>query len=211
MLIYGEDLYQFSTVIPQIKLSFNQYLLLTEEPVLIHTGSVKQAEVMLPQLKAALNGKELKYIFVSHFESDECGGLSLVLKQYPNAKPICSQTTAQQLTGFGLVDEVIIAKDGDTIKTADYELEFLSYPSEMHLWEGLLLMETIRGIFFSSDLMMSFGEEMGTVKASSWQTEVNNIRMDQVPDPAKLDELKQTLLKLKPNFIATGHGPCLSL
>lgn len=211
MLIYGKDLYQFSTVIPQIKLSFNQYLLLGEEPVLIHTGSVKQAEAMLPQLKAILNGKDLKYIFVSHFESDECGGLSLVLNQYPDAKPICSQTTAQQLTGFGLVNEVIIAKAGDQIKTADYELTFLSYPSEMHLWEGLLLLETTRGIFFSSDLMMAFGEEMGTVKASTWETEVNNIRPDQIPDPAKLKELQQTLLKLKPNFIATGHGPCLTL
>ena len=211
MIIYGKDLYQFSTVIPQIKLSFNQYLLLAEEPVLIHTGSVKQAEAMLPQLKAILNGKDLKYIFVSHFESDECGGLSLVLNQYPNAKPICSQTTAQQLTGFGLVNEVIIAKAGDQIKTADYELTFLSYPSEMHLWEGLLLLETTRGIFFSSDLMMAFGDEMGTVKASTWETEVNNIRPDQIPDPTKLKELQRSLLKIKPNFIATGHGPCLTL
>lgn len=45
MLINGQDLHQFSTHISQINLSFHQYLLSTDEPILIHTGNVKQAEV----------------------------------------------------------------------------------------------------------------------------------------------------------------------
>ena len=211
MLIYGKDLYQFSTLIPQIKLTFNQYLLLTDEPILIHTGNVKQAEAMIPQLKEVLNGRNLEYVFISHFESDECGGLSIILKNFPKAKVVCSQITAQQLSGFGLIDEVIIKKPGDKIKTADYELEFIGYPSEMHLWEGLLAIENTRGIFFSSDLMMSFGEEMGIVKESNWYNEVNNISKEQVPDTEKRVQLQKTLLDLKPKFIATGHGPCLKL
>jgi len=211
MIINGQDLYQFSNYMPQINLSFHQYLLFAEEPLLIHTGNVKQAEVMLSQLKVALNGKDLKYIFISHFESDECGGLALILKHFPKAKPICSQTTSQQLIGFGLINEAIIKKPGEKLITDDYELEFFSYPSEMHLWEGLLLIENRRKIFFSSDLMMSFGEEMGKVKESSWQTEVYNIRSEQVPDPERLSKLKQILLKLNPSFVATGHGLCLKL
>lgn len=211
MLINGKDLHQFSTYIPQINLSFNQYLLLADEPILIHTGNIQQAEAMIPKLKTALNGKDLVYIFISHFESDECGGLALILKDFPKAKVVCSQTTAQQLTGFGLTDKAIIKKPGEKIKTSDYELEFLSYPSEMHLWEGLLAVENIRGIFFSSDLMMAFGEEMGTVKESNWHSEVNNIRIEQVPDPQKHAQLQQALLQLKPSFVATGHGPCLKL
>ena len=71
--------------------------------------------------------------------------------------------------------------------------------------------ENKRGIFFSSDLMMSFGEEMGTTKESNWQNEVNNISLDQVPDTDRREQLKQTLLQLEPNFVATGHGPCLKL
>ena len=211
MVINGKDLYQFSTYISKINLSFNQYLLSGDEPILIHTGNIKQAEAMIPQLKAALNGKDLKYIFISHFESDECGGLSIILKHFPKAKPVCSRTTAQQLIGFGLVDEVIIKKPGDKIRTNDYELEFLSYPSEMHLWEGLLAVESKQGIFFSSDLMMDFGGEMGVVKKSNWSIEVNNIRLDQVPDIKKYAQLQQALLQLNPSFVATGHGPCLKL
>lgn len=211
MLINGQDLHQFSTYIPHINLSFHQYLLFADEPILIHTGNINQAEVLLPQLKEVLNGKDLKYIFVSHFESDECGGLTLILKHFPKAMPVCSQTTAQQLIGFGLINTAIIKKPGEKLNTDGYELEFFSYPSEMHLWEGLLVKENKRGIFFSSDLMMDFGEEMGTVKESNWNTEINNIRPEQVPDSEKRTLLQQTLLKLKPSFVATGHGPCIKL
>jgi len=45
------------------------------------------------------------------------------------------------------------------------------YPSEMHLWEGLLLMENKSGIFFSSDLVFRLGEFNGSVIEGNWQEE----------------------------------------
>jgi len=211
MLINDQDLHQFSTYIQPISLSFHQYLLSTDEPLLLHTGNVQQATALVPQLKALLNGKILKYIFISHFEADECGGLSHILEHFPEARPICSEITARQLSGFGLVNEVIIKKPGEKLKTSAYELEFFSYPSEMHLWEGLLAMENQRRIFFSSDLMIRFGEASGTVVESNWHTEIDNIRPEQVPDPVRRAQLQQTLTQLSPRFVATGHGPCLKL
>lgn len=204
-----QDIYQFDTYIPQINLSFHQYLLFTNEPLLIHTGNTQQATALIPQLKEILNGKALKYIFVSHFEADECGGLSIILDHFPDAKLICSEVTARQLTGFGLVNEFISKKPGEKLTADNYELEFFSYPSEMHLWEGLLVMEIQRGIFFSSDLMIRFGEANKTIVESDWETEIHNIRPDQIPDPERRTRLQQTLRQLKPKFVATGHGPCL--
>lgn len=211
MTIIDQDLYQFSTYVQPINLSFHQYLLANEEPLLFHTGNIQQAKVLVPQLKAVLNDKTLKYIFVSHFESDECGGLSHILEHFPGVKPICSEVTARQLTGFGLASELIIKKPGERLLTKDYELEFFNYPCEMHLWEGLLVMETRRRIFFSSDLMMRFGEANGTHIESNWQMEIENIRLEQVPDPERRLQLQKTLMQLNPGFVATGHGPCLKL
>ena len=54
--------------------------------------------------------------FVSHFESDECGGLSLLLKNFPQVKTICSEITARQLIGFGITDKVIVKKAGEKLK-----------------------------------------------------------------------------------------------
>jgi len=59
--------------------------------------------------------------------------------------------------------------------------------------------------------MFAMGKEIDTVKESKWSMEVNSILPEQVPDSDKLEQLQQTLRQLKPNFIATGHGPCLKL
>jgi flavorubredoxin len=204
-----EDLYQFSSYVPPIDLSFHQYLLLTNEPMLVHTGSIQQAEALVPQLKAALLDRQLKYIFISHFESDECGGLSILLKHFPEARPICSEVTARQLGGFGITNDVVVKRSGEKLILGDCEFEFISYPSEMHLWEGLLLMENKRGIFFSSDLVFRLGKADGAVIEGNWQKEVDNITSQQVSDPDRKAELEETLAKLNPRFVAVGHGPCL--
>ena len=206
-----KDLYQFSTYVPPIDLSFHQYLLAADEPILFHTGNIQQASALIPRLKEVLGGKTLKYIFVSHFEADECGGLARILKEFPNAVTICSEVTARQLSGFDYSNKVEIKKPGEILSKNSYELEFISYPSEMHLWEGLLVMENQRGIFFSSDLMIKHGQANGTITDSSWDTEIKNILPAQIPDPDGLRKLQQSLMLLKPGFIATGHGPCLRL
>ena len=64
------------TIYTNLVPTFHQYLLLTDEPLLVHTGSVQQAEALIPKLKDILKDKILKYIFISHFESDECRALS---------------------------------------------------------------------------------------------------------------------------------------
>lgn len=211
MSIIYEDLKQFSSYAQPIDLTFHQYLLLADESILIHTGSIQQAEALIPQMKEVLAGRILKYIFISHFESDECGGLSVILKHFPEAKPICSEVAARQLSGFGITNDTIIKKPGEKLISNEYELEFINYPSEMHLWGGLLLMENKREIFFSSDLVFRFGDAHGTVIEGNWQTEIDNITPQQVSDPQQRVQLQQTLAKFSPKFVATGHGPCLKL
>ncbi len=144
-----KDLYQFTDILEPIKLSMHQYLLLTDEPVLIQTGAVPQAQATLPQLKQLLGGKSLKYILISHFESDECGGLSFVLKEYPEAIAVCSEVTARQLLGFGITQNIKIMKPDETLCGNDFAFKAIGYPSEMHMWEGLLFMEVKRGIFLA--------------------------------------------------------------
>jgi flavorubredoxin len=211
MTLIEQDLYQFSTYMPQIDLSFNQYLLMAEEPVLFHTGDMHQAAAMIPRLEEELGGKTLKYIFVSHFESDECGGLSLIADKCPAVKTICSEITARQLSGFGYKNDIIVKKHGEKLSSGSYELEFIGYPSEMHLWEGLLVMENKRGIFFSADLMIRRGKADGIILDSDWDTEINNIGRIQVPDPERLGQLKKDLALFSPGLVAAGHGPCIRL
>lgn len=205
-----KDLIRFSSYISPINLSFNQYLLLADEPVLIHTGSVDMAKELLLLLKKALDGKALAYIFISHFESDECGGLGVILNEFPEAKVLCSEVTARQLAGFGLAGDTLVKQGGDRLKTNDYELEFITYPSEMHLWDGLLLMENKRKVFFSSDLVFRPGQVKQEPIQSDILVELGEIAHTQMPDDEKRRSLIKTLKEKEVEFIATGHGDCVA-
>lgn len=205
------DLYQFTNYVPPIDLTFNQYLLLTEESILIHTGTIDQAKIIIPKIKELLGDKRLKYVFASHFESDECGGLSVILENFPEVKTICSAITARQLIEFGITDNVVIQNGGTKLTGNDYDLEFITYPSEMHMWEGILLFEKKRGIFFSSDLVFRYGDSHGEIIDGNWMNEVESISSEQVPNEELKDKVKVELLKFSPKFIAAGHGVCVKV
>lgn len=205
------NLYQFTDILQPMQLSVHQYLLMSEEPVLVQTGAVPQAQATLPQLKQLLGGKSLKYILISHFESDECGGLSLVLQEYPDAVAVCSETTARQLWGFGIAQKVEIKKPGETLRGNDFEFSVIAYPSEMHMWEGILFTEAKRGIFFSSDLMFQMGATHGQVVEQSWEDTIIASGANQLPTAEMQSKLLGDLQGMSPNFVASGHGTCIKI
>lgn len=208
--VYNE-LYQFTDVIESMQLSMHQYLLMTDEPILVQTGTVTQAQATLPKLKELLGDRPLKYILVSHFESDECGGLALVLKEYPKAITVCSEVTARQLLGFGLAHNIEIKKPGDKFVGNDFEFDILSYPSEMHLWEGILFAETQRGIFFSSDLMFGIGLNHGQVVEKTWSETLKSSGVEYIANAEMQAKVIEDLKLLKPKFVASGHGQCIKI
>lgn len=209
MIKIYDDLYQFTQELSFMNFTIHQYLLLAEEPILIYTGTFQQAEYILPKVKELLNGKQLKYILVPHIESDECGGLPVFLKEYPDVVTICSQIGARELPGFGYKGRLFPKKQGDIIQGTDFSIRCINYPSEVHLQNGLIFFEENRKIFFSSDLMLSFGNSTGKIKNSLWKTEIDNISLESIPNEEKLNTLKNDLNNIDPEFIATMHGFCI--
>ncbi|MGE5582448.1 MAG: MBL fold metallo-hydrolase [Bacillota bacterium] len=205
----ADNLYLFSSFEGSINLSFNQFLLLGSDSVLIHTGNQQQATELAPKLPQILGERNLSYIFISHFESDECGGLKTIIESFPKAKPVCSAVTARQLKGFGLASEVIVKAPAENLETADYKLSFIGYPSEMHLWEGLMTLETKNALLFSSDIFIRRGKVTEPVINVNWPEEVQGITPEQIPSAPGLAMLQKTLTDLPVKLVAPGHGPCL--
>jgi len=205
------DLYQFTDVLEPIKLSVHQYLLMTEEPILIQTGAVPQAQATLPKIKKLLGDKSIKYILISHFESDECGGIKHILEEYPHAVCVCSEVTARQLWGFDLAHNVEVKKPGELFTGSDFKFAVIAYPSEMHMWEGVLFFEEKRGIFFSSDLMFGMGENHGQVIKCSWEEAIKTSGVDTLPNKDLQSKLISDLKAISPQFVASGHGFCIEI
>ena len=76
-----ENLYQFTTYIPSMDFTIHQYLLTSDPAIVFATGTQKEAAENLATIKEVLGERTVKYIFVSHMESDECGGLPIFHKR----------------------------------------------------------------------------------------------------------------------------------
>lgn len=147
MTMIYPGVYQFSLLIPHMLFTIHQYLLLSEEPVLISTGTAGQAERILPGIKKFLNGKELAYVLLAHMESDECGGLSIFQREYPKMITVCSELCARELRGFGYAGVIAARGRGDVLSGKGFSLKFIDCPSEVHLQDGLVFYEETRRIF----------------------------------------------------------------
>lgn len=204
-----KELYQFTVYIPPMNFTIHHYLLATEPAILFATGTTQQAKEVLPKIKEILGGRPLKYIFVSHFESDECGGLSVYLEEYPDVTVLCSSLCARELHGFGYEGKIIVAETSKLLKDGDISLQFVEYPSEVHLQDGVICFEQNSGIFYSSDLMLRYGNGTNESISCNWQDEVAAIDAERIPNEEKAVILKEALKKISPSFVAVGHGFCL--
>jgi len=207
----AENLHQFTQTLDFMNFTLHQYLLDCEQPMLMSTGTVQEAAAIIPQIKAILGSRPLSWILVSHTESDECGGVHLLHAAWPEAVVVCSELTARELHGFGYTGPIRTVKGGDCIEAADFTLEVVDYPSEVHLQNGCLFYEQQRGILFSADLMLSFGLAEGLTQPAQWQSAVESLPLQSIPDAHQLELMKQRLLALHPQFVAVGHGYCLRL
>lgn len=204
-----QNLYQFTTYIAPMDFTIHQYLLATEPAILFAAGTIQQAKAILPQIKKILSGKELKYIFVSHMESDECGGLPVLLQAYPEVTVICSALGERELPGYGYSGKIAAATPDKPLIDGKLSLKFFNYPAEVHLQNGVICYEETSGIFYSADLMLRYGNAGGKTITRSWDDEVMGINQERVPNEAQLKEMQDELMAVAPKLIAVGHGFCV--
>lgn len=205
----AKGLYRFSIYIPPMDFTIHQYLLANDPAILFAAGTAQQARAILPDLKAVLGDRPLKYVFVSHMESDEAGGLSVLREAYPELQVICGELAARELPGYGYEGTIVAEHGGDVLEDGGLDLAFVDYPAEVHLQNGLLCLERNTGVFYSSDLFLRFGNGVGETVEASWEDEVAAIGADRVPVEAAREKLKADLLEFAPRFVAVGHGFCL--
>ena len=89
----ADGIYRINTpvALPGGAFSFNQYLIVDENPMLFHTGPRRLFPLVREAIASVLAPELLRYIGFSHFEADECGSLNEFLAVAPESVPVCSQ------------------------------------------------------------------------------------------------------------------------
>jgi flavorubredoxin len=88
----SDGIFRISTPVASIAgggITYNQYLLVDDEPLLFHTGKRRMFPQVREVVARVLPLERLRWISFSHFEADECGALNEFLAAAPNAFSRC--------------------------------------------------------------------------------------------------------------------------
>jgi len=137
--------------------SFNQYLVLDDEPLLFHTGPRRLFPLVSEAVASTLPVERLRYVALSHVEADECGSLNQWLAMAPAAVPLCGRIAAMVSIG-DLADRPPRAlAEGEELALGRHTLRWFDTPHVPHGWDCGLLMDTSTATFFCGDLFTQPG------------------------------------------------------
>jgi flavorubredoxin len=188
--------------------SFNQYLILDDEPLLFHTGLRRLFPLVREAVASVLPVERLRYVAFSHVEADECGSLNDWLRAAPRAVPVCS-TVAAMVSVNDLAERPARAlRDGETLPLGHRRVRWFDTPHLPHGWESGLLMEETTRTLFCGDLFTQGGAHSPALTEADilGPSESFRVAMDyfaHAPDTAQQIE---RLASARPATLACMHG-----
>jgi flavorubredoxin len=188
--------------------SFNQYLLVDDEPLLFHTGP----RTMFPHVSEAIGAvmpiERLRYVSFSHTEADECGALNQLLAVAPAAVPLCGQIAAL-VSINDLADRAPrVLGDGEELSLGRHTVRWLDTPHVPHGWDAGLLMDTTSSTFFCGDLFTQpgHGTEALTRADILGPSEAFRQPLDYFAHAPQTVATLHRLAQLQPRTLACMHG-----
>jgi flavorubredoxin len=206
----AEGIYRISTPVTILPggFTFNQYLVLDDQPLLFHTGPRSLFPLVSEAVAAVMPLDRLRHVGLSHFEADECGALNEFLAVASAAVPVCSQVAAMVS-----VDDVATRKarplaDGEVLELGRHRVRWIDTPHVPHGWDcGYLFEETTRTLL-CGDLFTQGGAEHPPVTESDilGPSEAMRQAMDYFAHGPNTGPTLERLAALAPTTLACMHG-----
>jgi flavorubredoxin len=158
----ADGILRLSTFVPDVAppagFTFNQFLVLGDEPLMFHTGLRRMFASNLAALRRVLPPERLRWITYGHFEADECGAMNDWLGVAPRAVPAQGHTgTAVSLADFAERAPRMLA-NGETIDLGGRRVRFIDTPHTPHGWDAGVLFEETTGTLMCGDLFTQTGD-----------------------------------------------------
>ena len=209
----ARGVHRISTLHPDYGIQFNQFLLVDDEPFLMHTGFRRMFETTRDAVASVIDPARLRWIGYSHFEPDECGALNEWLEVAPRAQALCSVVGANvMLADFADRPPRALA-DGEELSLGASRLRFLATPHLPHGWDAGFFFEQTERTLFCSDLFFQPGNPEPLTESDIVGRARDAIRggktsplANDVPYTAQTEPALRRLAALAPRTLATMHG-----
>ncbi len=206
----ADSIYRINTPISIVPggFSFNQYLILDDQPLLFHTGPRKLFSVIHEAVKHLIPAERLRFIALSHFEADECGSLNEWLAAAPQSVALCSEVAAMVSINDVADRPARPMADGEKLALGKRSLKWLDTPHLPHGWETGYLMEAETGTLFCGDLFTQGGNGAIALTESDIlePSEAFRIPLDYFSHSTNTRALIDKLARENPTTLACMHG-----
>ena len=206
-------IYRLSTFVPEIGppagFTFNQFLVLGEEPLLFHTGPRRMFPLVREAVSRLMKPEDLRWISFGHVEADECGSMNDWLAIAPGAQVTQGQIAVDvQLND--LCDRAPRAlQDGEVLDLGGGKrVRYLYTPHVPHGWDAGLLYEETTGTLLCGDLFtqlgngkaLTTGDIVGPAAAAEDMFQASALHPE-------TGNRVRALATLAPRTLALMHGP----
>jgi flavorubredoxin len=209
----ADGIYRLSTFVPDLAppagFTYNQFLVMGEEPLLFHTGLRKMFPLVRDALARVVAPERLRWISFGHFEADECGAMNEWLAVAPHATPAHGETGCLvSLEDFAdrtprrLKDGAVIDLGGGK------RVRFIDTPHTPHGWDAGVLFEEQTKTLMCGDLFTQLGDDsaltehdiVGPAIAAEDLFRYSSLNPD-------MGATIRNLARLAPRTLALMHGP----
>ena len=157
----ADGIYRISTYVAEVAppdgFTFNQFLVLADEPLLYHCGS----RALFPSVAAAVGRimpvEHLRWISFGHVEADECGAMNLWLEAAPRAEVVYSPLGCEVSVGDLADRPPRSLAETEVLDLGGKRIRLIPTPHVPHGWEAQLLYEEVTRTLFCGDLFSHVG------------------------------------------------------
>lgn len=165
----ADGIYRLSTFVPDIAppagFTFNQFLVLGEEPLMFHTGLRKMFSLNRDALRRIMPPERLRWIAFGHFEADECGAMNEWLAAAPRATPAHGRTGCLVSLNDFADRAPRLLEDGEVLDLGGGKrVRFIDTPHTPHGWDAGVMYEESTGTLLCGDLFTQLGNDRATTE-----------------------------------------------
>ena len=209
----ADGIFRLSTYVPDIAppagFTFNQFLVMGDEPLMFHTGLRKMFGLNRDALARIMPPERLRWIGYGHYEADECGAMNEWLAVAPNAQAAHGATGCLvSLNDFADRAPRVLA-DGEVIDLGGGKrVRFIDTPHTPHGWDAGVMYEESTRTLLCGDLFTQLGDDRALTEGDVVGPAIV------AEDVFKYSSLApgmgtaiRNLARLAPRTLALMHGP----
>ncbi|HEX5370153.1 MAG TPA: hypothetical protein VFY10_12120, partial [Dehalococcoidia bacterium] len=156
----ANDVFRINVMPAGGRLSFSCFLVRDEWPAMIETGFDRlygMYDAVYEAISGLIDPVSLSYVFVPHFEPDECGALNRFLALAPQAEAVCSPIGATvTLPDFAIRPPRALEHE-ESLSLGRKTLRAVVAPW-VHVWDSMLVYDETDRVLFTSDLFGQGGD-----------------------------------------------------